>query len=205
MILSKSGWRAGIGLCAAMLFSGMAFAQSEAVLIKRASQLRDAPGEASKTLAPLAVQTSLTRLGERQGPWVKVRMADGTQGWVHMFDITSPASASTGNAGTNALRGITSFFNKGSTQASAGLPTSTVGIRGLGAEDIANSQPNLTAVTLLDTARMDAVQALQFAGTASLSARQIAPLPVPAPPPRAASPSTPDGGNNSNNQFQGGG
>lgn len=204
MILSKSSLRARLGLCLAILVcTGTAFAQSEAVVIKRVSTLRDAPGEASKSLMPLAIQTSVTRLAERQGPWIKVRTADGTQGWLHMFDITASSSTQVGNAGTGALRSITGFFNRGSAQGNAGPATSTVGIRGLGAEDIANSQPNLTAVTLLDTARLDASQARQFANTASLSSRSVAPLPIPASPPRASSPSGPAGGNN--NQFSSGG
>jgi hypothetical protein len=203
MILSKSGLRAGLGMAGTLLLcAGTVFAQSEAVLIKRVSQLRDAPGETSRILAPLQVQTQLSRLGERQGPWVKVRTTEGTQGWVHMFDITSPASAQ-GSSATGALRSITGFFNRGSAQGNAGPATSTVGIRGLGAEDIANSQPNLTAVTLLDTARLDASQARQFASSASLSSRTVEPLPVPGPPPRTSSPSAPSGGNNS--QFSGGG
>ncbi|MES2401432.1 MAG: SH3 domain-containing protein [Pseudomonadota bacterium] len=204
MILSKFKWWAWPGLCLAILVcTGAAFAQSEAVTIKRASQLRDAPGEASKGLAPLAVQTSVTRLAERQGPWIRVRLTDGTQGWVHMFDITATSSAQGSNAGTGALRSITGFFNRGSAQGNAGPATSTVGIRGLGAEDIANSQPDLTAVTLLDNARLDASQARQFASIASLSSRSIATLPVPAPPARTPSPSGPAGRNN--NQFSGGG
>lgn len=202
MILSKSGLRAGLAILGTLLLcSGAAFAQSEAVLIKRVSQLRDAPGEASKSLAPLPLQTQVSRLGERQGAWIKVRMADGTQGWVHMFDITSPASAQ-GSGATGALRSITGFFNRGGAQGNSGPATSTVGIRGLGAEDIANSQPNLTAVTLLDTARLDASQARQFASSASLSSRTVAPLPVPSPPPRTSPPAVPAG--TSNNQFSGG-
>lgn len=202
MILSKSGLRAGLAMAGSLLLcSGAVLAQSEAVLIKRVSQLRDAPGEASKSLAPLPLQTQVSRLGERQGPWVKVRMADGTQGWVHMFDITSPASAQ-GSSATGALRSITGFFNRGSAQGNAGPATSTVGIRGLGAEDIANSQPNLTAVMLLDTARLDATQARQFASGASLSSRTVEPLPVPSPPPRTSPAAAPAGSNN--NQFSGG-
>ncbi|MES2509463.1 MAG: SH3 domain-containing protein [Pseudomonadota bacterium] len=203
MILSKTGLRASLVLAGALLaLTGTASAQSEAVIIKRAAQLREAPGESGKALATLPVQTSVTRLAERQGPWIKVRMADGTQGWLHIFDITAAGNAQASNAGTGALRSITGFFNRSNAQGNASPATSTVGIRGLGAEDIANSQPNLTAVTLLDTARLDASQARQFAGTASLSSRAIEPLPIPNPPPRAAPPSGPSGG--ANGQFGGG-
>ena len=204
MILRKYNLQAWAGIFA-LIVSAAAFAQTEAVLIKRAAQLRDAPGESSRSVANLPLQTAVTRLGDRQGPWIKVRTADGTQGWVHMFDITSASTAPSGNAGTSALRSITGFFNKGSAQANASsLPTSTVGIRGLGAEDLANSQPNMAAVAQAGATRADETQARQFANAASLVSRNVNPLPVPAAPARTTSPGTPAGGN-SNNQFQGGG
>lgn len=112
MILSKLNLQAGLGIGVLLVFGSAAFAQNEAVLIKRQAQLHDAPGEASRSLAPLPVQTAVTRLGERQGPWIKVRMADGTQGWVHMFDITSASSAQGSNAGTGAPRSITVFSTR---------------------------------------------------------------------------------------------
>jgi len=184
MILSKSNMQAGMVIAALLAFSAAAQAQpqGEAVLIKREAQLRDGPAESARSLAPLPVQTSVTRLSERQGAWIKVRMADGTSGWVHMFDITS-ASAPSGGAAGGALRSLSSFFNKGSAQApSSTVSTSTVGIRGLGAEDLANAQPNMAAVAQADANRVNAAQARQFAGSASLSSRQVEPLPVPAPP-----------------------
>jgi uncharacterized protein YgiM (DUF1202 family) len=191
MILSKYKMQARMviaPLLTLLAFSAAAQAQpqGEAVLIKRAAQLRDGPGDSARSLAPLPVQTSVTRLGERQGAWIKVRMADGTSGWVHMFDIT--AANSQAGAGSGALRSLSSFFNKGSAQAPGGaVATSTVGIRGLGAEDLANAVPNLAAVAQADAIRVDAAQARQFAGNASLASRQVEPLPVPAPP--AAAPS----------------
>ncbi|MCZ8257930.1 MAG: SH3 domain-containing protein [Polaromonas sp.] len=176
-------------IAALLVFSAAAQAQpqGEAALIKREAQLRDAPGDASRSLAPLPVQTPVTRLGDRQGAWIKVRTADGATGWVHMFDITS-ASAQSGGSGAGALRSLSSFFNKGSAQAPGStVSTSTVGIRGLGAEDLANAMPNLAAVAQADGNRVNAAQARQFAGSASLNSRQVEPLPVPAPP--AAAPS----------------
>jgi uncharacterized protein YgiM (DUF1202 family) len=197
MILSKSNMQAGVVipllLAALLAFSAAAQAQpqGEAVLIKRVSQLRDGPGDTARSLAPLPVQTSVTRLGERQGAWIKVRMADGTSGWVHMFDITSAGTPS--GAGTGALRSLSGFFNKGSAQApSSTVSTSTVGIRGLGAEDLASAQPNLAAVAQADANRVNAAQARQFAGGASLSSRQVEPLPVPAPPAAAPGAAGPD-------------
>ena len=199
MILSKYKTQAGMVIApvlatALLVFGAPALAQpqGEAVLIKRESQLRDAPGDSARSLAPLPPQTSVTRLSERQGAWIKVRMADGTSGWVHMFDVTS-ASAPSGGAAGGALRSLSSFFNKGSAQApSSTVSTSTVGIRGLGAEDLANAQPNLAAVAQADANRVDAAQARQFAGSASLSSRQVEPLPTPAPPPTSSGGTTPE-------------
>ena len=184
MILSKFKLRAGAVICGMGLLCGAAAAQDKAanepVLIKREAQLREAPGESSRSVAALPVRTSLTRLGDRQGPWIKVRMADGTSGWVHMFDITSAGSASQGGAGSNALRGITSFFNRGTAQAAnSTVATSTVGIRGLSAEDLAGGQPSMAAVTQVDAIRVDAAQARLFAAGASLGSRQVEPLPAP--------------------------
>ncbi len=194
MILSKSNLQGTMVisclLAALLVFSAAAQAQvqGEAVLVKREAQLRDAPGDSARSLAPLPVQTSVTRLGDRQGAWIKVRTADGTIGWVHMFDVAS-ASAPSGGAAGGALRSLSSFFNKGSAQApSSSVSTSTVGIRGLGAEDLANAQPNMAAVAQADANRANAAQARQFAGAASLSSRQVEPLPTPAPPPASSGP-----------------
>lgn len=169
----------------------------EALVVKRAAQLRDAPGEASRTLAPLPVQTPLTRMGERQGPWIQVRMADGTAGWLHMFDVTSANSASQGGAGASALRGLTNFFSRGGSSAQSGstVTTSTIGIRGLDAADLANAQPNMASVTQIEAMRVDAGQARQFASSAALSTRSVEPLPTAQA--KATSPGGDNAGSNS--------
>lgn len=156
--------------------------QGEPVIVKRPAELREAPAAGAKSLAPLAVQTPLTRMPERNGPWVAVRTAQGQAGWVHMFDVGVAGGAAAGsNAATGALRSITGFFNR-SNAPQQQLATSTVGIRGLGATDLNNSQPNLTAVGLAEGLRVDANQARQFASGAQLQSYSVDPLPVPAPP-----------------------
>ena len=89
-----------------------------------------------------------------------------------------------GNAVTGVLRGVTSLFNRGATGSPSTLPTSTIGIRGLGAEDIANAQPNPAAVSQMESLRADETQARGFAAQAALAPVAVPPLPVPA---RAAS------------------
>lgn len=155
-----------------------AWAQSDALQVKRATDLRQAPNETAASVVALPAQSNLTRLPERQGPWMRVKTEAGQTGWVHMFDLGAAASAnaSSGNSGAGALRGLTSLFSKPAQQTTA---TSTIGIRGLGAEDLANAQPNAAAVTQTEALRTDAAQAKRFASEARLAARDVEPLPAP--------------------------
>jgi Bacterial SH3 domain len=163
-----------------------AHAQSEALFVKRAAELRLGPSDASAVVLALPAQTAVTRLPERQGPWMRVKTEAGQAGWVHMFDVGTVAPPSTlGSAATGALRGLGNFFNRSSTATTA--PTSTVGIRGLGAEDIANAQPNLQALQQAEGLRADGAQAKRYAADAQWVARAVEPLPIPQPP---ASPET---------------
>lgn len=160
-------------------------AQTESVLVKRAVELREAPGDSSRSLGPLTPQTPLTRLGERQGPWVQVRTAQGTTGWVHMFDIGASGGARpSGSSGTSGgLGSLTSLFGRSGGQGGGNtLATSTVGIRGLGAEDIAKAQPNLGAVGQVEAMRVDAAHAREFAAAAALNAYAVPALPEPPRP-----------------------
>ncbi len=193
MILRNFNHFRALGYCLLLLGSALAQAQSDVVLLKRATELREAPGENSRSLAALAARTPLARSGARQGAWIQVRTNQGASGWVHMFDVGSAATAEAPGAGANALRGLTSFFNRGSAQGATTTATSTVGIRGLGAEDLARSQPNMAAVAQADALRLDADQARQFASGAALVSRPVEALPAP-----AAAPTANPGMNNSN-------
>ena len=186
MILTKLKAIARLGVCAALLGCTAVWSQSpvqgESLIIKRVAQLREEASESSRGMLALPLQTSVVRLGPKQGAWIKVSAPDNTQGWVHMFDVTSPttSAASTGNVGTSALRGITNFFNRGTAQApGTNVATSTLGIRGLGAENLNNAQPNPAAVAQAEALRMDAAQARQFASAASLTTSTVEALPLP--------------------------
>jgi hypothetical protein len=103
-----------------------------------------------------------------------------------MFDVGSTVPAQGGNTATGALRGLTSFFGRSSAQAPAATTsTATIGIRGLGAEDIANAQPDLAAVARAEALRQDAVRARQFGTDAALVAQLVEPLPLPPAPTRS--------------------
>ena len=163
----------------------------DTLTIKRAAELRESPSETARSVAPLAPQSQVTRLGARQGPWIEVRTAQGASGWVHMFDAGVPPSAQGGNAASGALRGLTNLFGRSTSAPAVTTSTATIGIRGLGAEDIANAQPNLDAVARAEALRQDAAQARLFGSTATLSAQVVQALPVPPAPTRAAAPTGP--------------
>ena len=134
-------------LALALLGSLPAQAQ-DALVTKRQTTLREGPTDNAAAVATLPAQTALTRQPTRQGPWVQVKTAAGASGWIHLFDVgTATEQGSVASAATGALRGLSNLFNRGSAQnQNTSGTTATVGIRGLGAEDIANAQPNLAAL-----------------------------------------------------------
>ena len=171
--------------------------------MKRATDLRDAPGDNARSLAPLPAQEPVTRMGGRQGGWIQVQTRGGVAGWVHMFDVgpagfgaASTSTPSGGNALTGGLRGLSNMLGGGSTQQQPRVATSTIGIRGLEAEDLARAQPNINAVGQMERLRQDETSARQFAAEASLAAVNVPALPSPGG--RASS--SPQGGSNPNNQ-----
>lgn len=176
-------WKSIAVACAALV-ACTAYAQTETLMVKRAAELRQGPSETTPSVVALPAQTSITRLPERQGPWMHVKTEAGQVGWVHMFDVGSAAAASnssnSGGGASGALRGLTNLFvNNGAKTTTTA--TSTVGIRGLGAEDIANSQPNLQTLKQAEGLRVDAAQAKRFASEEQLTARAVDPLPDPQP------------------------
>jgi hypothetical protein len=157
--------------CAAALAQPAA----EATMTRRAAELRESPGDGGRSLASLPLQSAVTRLGARQGPWVQVRSAAGVTGWLHMFDIGA-ASQVQAAAGAGALRGVSGLFGR---SGPATTPTAASGIRGLGAEDIAKAQPNLPAVSQMEALRQSEGEARDFAARAALQSARIEPLPAP--------------------------
>ena len=166
----------------ALVVATSAWAQTESLLVKRAAELRQGPSESAAVVAALPAQAPVTRLSERQGPWMRVTTATGQTGWLHMFDVgTAAPSTSAGSAASGMLRGLTNFLNRGNTQTTT-TATATVGIRGMSSEDIANAQPNLSALKQAEALRIDATQARKFADEAQLAVRAVDALPEPLPP-----------------------
>lgn len=185
------GMRGTVFALALAAVAATVHAQGEPAVTKRATELRETPDAAGRSLAPLAAQSPVTRTGERRGPWVQVKSAAGATGWLHLFDVapasgaaSSQAPAAGGSSTTGALRSISNFFTKGSSTPGTGatVATSTIGIRGLSAEDLANAQPNLQAVNQMESLRQNERDARDFAGKAALKQAAVDPLPAPPRP-----------------------
>ena len=152
----------------------------DAATIKRTTQLRAAPGDSAASVAELATHASVTRTSQRQGAWVQVRSESGATGWVHMFDIGTPARD---NTAAQALRNL---GNQASSGSSVSVATATVGIRGLGEGDVSRSPMGgkiATQTELLnhaDRLRASADSARAFASTAALQSRSVEALAAPA-------------------------
>lgn len=162
-----------------LLASGAALAQSgEAYVVKRNTDMRQNVAD-DKTITPLSANTELTRLAERQGAWVKVKLQDGKTGWVHMFALQrAGAAASTASGGsTGLLRMLGQSLSAGGTPTTT--RTATVGVRGLDAGDLGQSGPNVAAVTEAEKLRVDEALARQFAKQVKLTSRDVAELPNP--------------------------
>lgn len=164
----------------AALLAVPAFAQ-EAAVTRRAVEVRDTPGDKGRSVATLPAQAPVTRTAERQGPWVQVRTASGATGWVHLFDIGPAAAAapesSGGSAIGGALRGVTGLFGGSRPATQTG---STAGIRGLGAEDLAQAQPNPQALAQMEALRQSDADVRAFAGRSAWRPAAVEPLPEPA-------------------------
>jgi hypothetical protein len=179
MIRTHSRLRCGL---AALLLLAAAAHADEAVLTRRALELRASPGDNGASVASLPQQSAVTRLDGRQGPWVQVRSAQGAIGWVHLFDLGPATASGAGNASssggfmTGALRGVTGLFDGGAPRQTG----TTAGIRGLEAEDLANAQPNPAGVQRMAAWRASESDARSFAGRAPWRAVVVEPLPAPA-------------------------
>lgn len=181
-------WLAALLVLAAVPLHG--HAEEEVASVKQASELREAPGS-GRVLAQLPADSAVTRTGERQGPWIRVRTGDGTLGWLHLFDV-GPAGGNGSGTVAGAFRSVTGLFSKPSSQRST-TSTTTIGIRGLDAEDLAKAQPDTQAVAKMETLRQSDADARQFARRAALATVSVEPLPAPTRPAPAAGNGT--GGN----------
>jgi len=143
-----------------------AVALAEPVRVERDSVLRAEPRADAAVLAKLAAGTGAEAL-VRQGAWVQVKSGDAT-GWLFSFDVRfggsgQSAESSGGGAALGRVIGSRQPLNV----------TATLGIRGLGEEDLKQAQFDAGQMRQLDGFAASREQAEAHAAQSGLTASRI--------------------------------
>ena len=139
----------------------------EQAFTNRATDLKDkADGATVKSLA----ENTEVKVLQRAGGWTRVEAA-GQQGWVRVFHLRFPATASADSSGgglssLGSALGITRQRSQSSTIA-------TTGIRGLSQEDLKNASPDEAALKRMHSYRADSGGAERFAKEGKLTPAQV--------------------------------
>ncbi len=156
-------------------------------VISADTELRKRPYRSAPILTELAKDTAVDVL-RRQGYWLKVKFTDETKpsGWIKLFNvryeesspptsttITDSKPAASGGFFASLARGATSLFGSSSRSSNEAQGTSTIGIRGLGAEDLETAGPNPAELRRLMRFTVEEEEAANFADEASLAAADM--------------------------------
>jgi hypothetical protein len=144
-----------------------AWAQEQA-FTNRATDLKDKADGA--TLRSLPENTELKVL-QRAGGWTRVE-AGGQQGWVRVFHLRFPATASADSSSGGGLSSLGSALGI-TRQRSQSTTIATTGIRGLSQEDLKNASPDEAALKQMHSYRADSGGAERFAKEGKLTAAQV--------------------------------
>ena len=146
------------------LAASVACAQGQA-FTNRATDLKDQGNDQAKTLASLKESTEVKVL-QRGGGWTKVE-AGGQQGWVKVFHLRFPATATTDSSGGGLLSGITSAIGGRPKSQQAGIQT--VGVRGLSPDELKNASPDAESLKRMQGYTADKPAAERFAREGKLA------------------------------------
>lgn len=158
-----------LALPGTVLVSPAALAADPATM-SRADSLRATPFADGKVVAPLAAGAKLD-IVTRQGGWYQVK-AGGKTGWVRMLSVRR-AQPATGSD----VKGLASVA---SGRAGTGTVSTTTGVRGLDAQELATAEFDEAQVAQAEKYRSSAAGAAAFAKAGKLVVRDVPPLPEPA-------------------------
>ena len=133
------------------------------------TELLQEPFADAKSLAKLKTNTAVEVL-KRQGGWMRVKPAEGAEGWVKLSAIKLGGSGTPakGDSGLGALWNSASQGRSGNT----GVTVAT-GVRGLTPEDMKNAKPAPEEVKKLDSFAATKGQAESSARSAKLSKQSV--------------------------------
>jgi uncharacterized protein YgiM (DUF1202 family) len=155
-------------LGAALLAAGAAWAADPGT-VTRAESLREKPFADAKVVAPLTSGAKVD-IVTRNGGWYQVK-AGAKTGWVRMLSVRRSAAA--GGSSITGLAGVASG------RSGTGTVTTTTGVRGLDAQDLATADFNEEQVKKAETLRVTGAAATAFAKQGKLATRDVQPLPAP--------------------------
>lgn len=146
---------------------------ADAGSMTRAESLRDKPFADAKVVAPVASGASVD-IVSRNGGWYQVK-AVGKTGWVRMLSVRRSAATSASS--------ITGIANVASGRTGTGKVSTTTGVRGLDAEDLATASFDEAQTARVESYRVSRQSADAFAKQAKLTLRDVQPLLLSAPVP----------------------
>lgn len=153
-----------------LLVAPGALLAADPATLSRADSLRATPFADGKVVVPLASGARVDIL-KRQGGWYQVKSGTKT-GWVRMLSVRRATVA----AGSN----IKGLANVASGRAGTGTVSTTTGVRGLDAQELATAEFSEEQVAKAETYRSNAATATAFAKAGKLVVRDVPPLPDPA-------------------------
>lgn len=138
---------------------------AEPATVVRATDLKKDPATDAPTIAQLAEGAKVDSL-ERKGGWTRVKSA-AAEGWIKMLALRfgAPGEAKQGDSG------LTQLFNVARSGTSG--TQVTTGVRGLGAEQLANARPNPEEMRRMQGYAVPREAAASFAASANLQAQRV--------------------------------
>ncbi|HET6263683.1 MAG TPA: SH3 domain-containing protein [Usitatibacter sp.] len=145
-------------------------AAQEQAFTNRATELKDRAAPEAATVRSLPDNTEVKVL-QRSGGWTRVD-AGGQQGWVRVFHLRFPATATADSGSGGTLSGLGSALGFGRDR-SRSSTIATTGIRGLSKEDLQNAAPDAEALQRMNSFRADAPAAERFAREGKLNKVEV--------------------------------
>ena len=147
----------------ALWLLGCTVASAQQIVLERDSALQSEPRADSATVANLKQGTPGEALN-RKGPWLNIKTRNGA-GWLFAFNVRFVSTQSSGGGEGAAL---------GRLAAPRQLNvTSTIGVRGLGKEDLKSASFDAQQIGLLERAASTSEQARATAAASGLKATHI--------------------------------
>ena len=165
--------RSSISRCLpCLLLSGLLLATAplqaaDTASVIQATPLRTAPDREAESRQLLRQGEQLTVL-RRQAGWVQVRTTGGVSGWAHMTGVKLAAPGLSQRAG-----GFFRWFGGGSRADAQTTANVTIGVRGISAQDLAQAQPDMAALTQMEGVPSGARIGERFSAKRGLKAQSV--------------------------------